>query len=171
MKLKRMKIYTDGSSLGNPGSGGWGIIFLANKKVMEKGYAYKNVTNNQMELMALKRAMEILVEKNVEGYEIEFMVDSKYVIDGIEKWIYSWIKNDWKKSDKKPVLNKELWQGIYNPKKILEAKNKFLFTHVKAHNGEKFNERVDDIARGFAESGEVELFTGKEGGYFEFLGE
>ena len=165
MKLKKMKIYTDGSSLGNPGRGGWGIIFLANGKVMELGQAYENVTNNQMELLAVKKAMEILAEKNVEGYEIEFMIDSKYVIDGITKWIYGWVKNDWKKADKKPVLNKELWEGIYNPKKILEEKNKFIFTHVKAHNGEKFNERVDDIARELAEGKEVKLFTGSEKKY------
>ncbi len=165
MKLKKMKIYTDGSSLGNPGKGGWGIIFISNGKILEMGKKYEDVTNNQMELMAVKIAMETLAKKNVENYEIEFMIDSKYVIDGTEKWIYGWIKNGWKKSDKKPVLNKELWEGIYNPKKILEEKNKFIFTHVKAHNGEEFNERVDDIARGFAEGGDVELFNGLKENY------
>ena len=85
MKLKKMKIYTDGSSLGNPGNGGWGIIFLTNGKVLEMGKRYKDVTNNQMELLAVKTAMEVLAQKNVENYEIEFMIDSKYVIDGIEK--------------------------------------------------------------------------------------
>ena len=166
MKLKKMKIYTDGSSLGNPGNGGWGIIFLTNGKVLEMGKRYKNVTNNQMELLAVKTAMEVLAQKNVENYVIEFMVDSKYVIDGIEKWIYGWIKNDWKKADKKPVLNRELWEGIYNPKTILEEKNKFIFTHVKAHNGEKYNERVDDIARNFAEGENVDLFNGREDSYY-----
>ena len=165
MKLKKMKIYTDGSSLGNPGNGGWGVIFLTNGKVLEMGKRYENVTNNQMELLAVKTAMEVLAQKNVENYEIEFMIDSKYVIDGIEKWIYGWIKNDWKKADKKPVLNRELWEGIYNPKKILEEKNKFIFTHVKAHNGEKYNERVDDIARELADGKDVELFNGREEGY------
>ena len=80
-----MKIYTDGSSLGNPGNGGWGIIFLTNGKVLEMGKNYQDVTNNQMELLAVKTAMEVLAQKNVENYEIEFMIDSKYVIDGIEK--------------------------------------------------------------------------------------
>jgi len=165
MKLKKMMIYTDGSSLGNPGDGGWGVIFLTNGKVLEMGKRYRDVTNNQMELMAIKVAMETLAQKKVEGYEIEFKIDSMYCINGIEKWIYGWIKNGWKKSDKKPVLNKELWEGIYNPKKILEEKNKFIFTHVKAHNGEELNERVDDIARGFAEGEGIELFNGKKENY------
>ena len=160
-----MIIYTDGSSLGNPGRGGWGIIFLTNGKVLEMGKRYEDVTNNQMELLAIKEAMEVMVKKNVEGYEIEFKVDSKYCIDGIEKWIYGWIKNNWKKSDKKPVLNRELWEGIYNPKKILEEKNKFIFSHVKAHSGEELNERVDDIARGFAEGEDVDLYNGRRDDY------
>ena len=80
-----MTIYTDGSSLGNPGRGGWGIIFLTNGKVLEMGKRYEGVTNNQMELLAIKIAMETLAKKNVEGYEIEFKIDSMYCINGIEK--------------------------------------------------------------------------------------
>ena len=160
-----MTIYTDGSSLGNPGRGGWGIIFLTNGKVLEMGKRYEGVTNNQMELLAIKIAMETLAKKNVEGYEIEFKIDSMYCINGIEKWIHGWIKNDWKKSDKKPVLNRELWEGIYNPKKILEEKNKFIFSHVKAHNGEELNERVDDIARKLAEGEDVDLYNGRRDDY------
>lgn len=80
-----MTIYTDGSSLGNPGNGGWGVIFIVNNKIMEMGSQFKNVTNNQMELFAIKEAMEYLAKRNVEGYEIEFKIDSKYSIDGIEK--------------------------------------------------------------------------------------
>ena len=83
MKLKKMKIYTDGSSLGNPGPGGWGVIFLVNDKVMEIGQAYKKVTNNQMELMAVMKALELMIEKDVQNYEIEFFIDSKYVVDGV----------------------------------------------------------------------------------------
>jgi len=166
MKKKEILVYTDGSSLGNPGEGGWGIIFLTDKKVFEMGGYFKDVTNNQMELWALKKALEFMVEKNIQNYKIIFRIDSKYTIDGVTKWIYSWVKNNWKKSDKKSVLNKEIWEEIFNAKGILETENELIFEHVPAHKGEEYNERVDDIARGFAEKRDVELYRGRKDDYF-----
>ena len=84
---KEIIIYTDGSSLGNPGKGGWGVIFLANKKVMEMGGFQKEATNNQMELMAILKALEKLAKKEVSAYKIIINSDSKYSISGIEDWI------------------------------------------------------------------------------------
>jgi ribonuclease HI len=81
--MKKIIIYTDGSSLGNPGEGGWGGIFLVNKKVMEIGGYQKDVTNNQMELRAILKIFEKLIEKKVSNYEIEIFSDSKYCIQGI----------------------------------------------------------------------------------------
>ena len=155
--MKKILVYTDGSSLGNPGKGGWGVIFIAGKRILELGGTFKNVTNNQMEMWALKEALKFLVEKDVQNYEIEFRIDSKYVIDGITKWIYNWKKNNWKKADKKPVLNKELWEEILNAKKLVEENNKISFTHIRGHQGEEFNERADEIARKFASGEKIKL--------------
>ena len=149
---KEIIIYTDGSSLGNPGNGGWGVIFLANKKEKEIGGYMKDVTNNQMELLALLRALEILAERKVENYKITIFSDSKYVLTGITDWINNWKKNNWKTANKKPVKNQELWQKIDDLKKFLETENKLFFQYVPAHTGKKYNERVDDIARNFAEN-------------------
>lgn len=159
---KEIIIYTDGSSLGNPGESGWGSIFLVGKKVMEIGGYQKDATNNQMELEAILKSFEKLVEKNISNYSVEIFSDSKYCIQGITEWIFSWKKNSWKNSAKKPVKNKEYWEKIDNAKRFLEMENKIKFIHVKAHNGEKFNERVDDIARGMAESKgkDFKLFAG-----------
>jgi ribonuclease HI len=83
MKKKEIIIYTDGSSLGNPGPGGWGVLFLANKKIMEMGGYFQKSTNNQMELEAIKQAFLKLVEKKVENYKISIYSDSQYCIKGL----------------------------------------------------------------------------------------
>lgn len=159
--MKELIIYTDGSSLGNPGEGGWGGIILVRKKVLEIGGYQKDATNNQMELEAISKVLEKLIEKKVENYHIKIFSDSKYCIQGITEWIFGWKKNGWKNSAKQPVKNKEYWEKIDSIKKFLEEENKIDFIHVKAHNGENLNERVDDIARGMAENkGELELFSG-----------
>ncbi len=167
MKKNILQVYTDGSSLGNPGIGGWGVIFLGKKKVLELGQKVDNVTNNQMELLAIKKAMEYLFKNNISGYHIIFKSDSKYFIDGIEKWIENWQKNNWKTANKKEVKNQELWKQILRLKESILLDNSIEFEHVKAHNGEVYNERVDDIARGFAESSIIknDLYSGNANNY------
>ncbi|MCK5588709.1 MAG: ribonuclease HI [Candidatus Pacebacteria bacterium] len=161
-----LEVYTDGSSLGNPGRGGWGVIFLGKQKVFEIGGAQSGVTNNQMELLAIQKAFEFLAEKNFKNYEIVVKSDSKYFIDGIEKWIFNWQKNNWKTASKKLVKNRDLWEKIVSLRDFIELDNKFKFEHVRAHVGEKYNERVDDIARESAEEKKVELFKGNRADYF-----
>ena len=148
---KEITIYTDGSSLGNPGDGGWGVIFLTSKKEIEIGGYQKDVTNNQMELLAMLKALKTLAEKKVENYKIKIFSDSKYVLTGMQEWIKNWKKNSWKTAQKKPVKNKELWIKIDDLKLFLEKDNKIILKHVKAHSGEKYNEQVDNIARTCAE--------------------
>ena len=134
-----IKIYTDGSCLGNPGKGGWAaIILIEEKKIKIKGRK-KNTTNNQMELMASIQALK----KIPSGKKIEIYTDSKYVKMGITEWIKNWKKNNWKTSSKKKVKNIELWKELDN----LSEKHQIKWSWVKGHSGNVFNEEVDQLAR------------------------
>lgn len=163
--MNKMEIYTDGSSLGNPGEGGWGAILIGKNNVVEIGQAVSGVTNNQMELLAVYKALELLSERDVNNYEITLYSDSKYFVDGINEWVINWQKNDWRKADKKEVLNKDLWQDILRVRDFVESDNKIFFEHIKAHNGHVYNERVDDIARESAEGKDLDLYSGKKEDY------
>ena len=111
----RVKAYTDGACSGNPGPGGWGVYIVAENNVGEivKEEALygknKETTNQIMELTAAIQALESLKRKNV---EITIFTDSKYVIDGITKWIFGWLKNNWSTASKKPVANRLLWDCL-----------------------------------------------------------
>ena len=137
-----IKIYTDGSCLGNPGNGGWAaIIFIGKKKISLKG-SKKNTTNNQMELLApIKALKKIPIDE-----KIEIFTDSKYLKLGITEWIFKWKKNGWKTSNKKKVKNLELWKKLDN----LVEKYHIKWSWVKAHSGNKNNEEVDLLARNAA---------------------
>jgi|TARA_B100000809_G_scaffold159724_1_gene157094 ribonuclease HI len=137
-----IKIYTDGSCLGNPGNGGWAaIIFIGKKKISLKG-SKKNTTNNQMELLApIKALKKIPIDE-----KIEIFTDSKYLKLGITEWIFKWKKNGWKTSNKKKVKNLELWKELDN----LVDKYQIKWSWVKAHSGNKNNEEVDLLARNAA---------------------
>jgi ribonuclease HI len=165
MKSLELTIYTDGSSLGNPGPGGWGALLLSRHSVLELGGREEQTTNNQMELTALIQALEKLGELGVMDYEITIYADSKYVLEGLTKWLPGWKARGWKKADKKPVLNQELWQRLDELREFIEIDNKLFFEHVSAHTGQAYNERVDDIARGFAENKDIELFDGQRSEY------
>ena len=153
-------VYTDGSSLGNPGPGGWGALLLSKNRALELAGREAATTNNRMELQALIGAFQTLAELSVTDYEITVHADSTYVLGGVTKWVEGWKKNGWKKADKKPVLNQDLWQQLDDLKLFLEAENKLFFEHVKAHVGHKYNERVDDLARWSAEDNIPELYDG-----------
>jgi len=141
--MKKILLYSDGSSLGNPGSGGWGTILKFNDNIKELSGAQENTTNNQMELLGAIAGLEALKEP----CEVEIISDSKYVVQGINEWLVNWIRNSWKTAAKKPVKNKELWQRYVKMSEI----HKVRATWVKGHAGHEENERCDYLARNEAE--------------------
>lgn len=148
-----MRIYTDGAARGNPGPAGWGNVFIFDKnKIYEQGGRSDHATNNQMELTAAIEALKYL-KKNKAKEAVEIYSDSKYVITGITEWIYGWQKNNWRNSQKKPVLNRELWEKLFE----LTEEFKPAWQYVKGHNGDKWNDRADLIATSFADEDPVKL--------------
>lgn len=152
MAKNEIKIYTDGAAKGNPGKAGWGAVFLIGNKVFEMGGSAEHATNNQMELTAPIEALKY-VKANHKDAQIEIVSDSKYVILGITEWIGNWQKNNWRNANKKPVLNRELWEELHKLTEELKPK----WTYVKGHNEDKYNDRADLIATSFAEGEPVEL--------------
>jgi len=158
MKEEKIIIYTDGAAKGNPGRAGWASVILSKQNsggqgsIYEMGGYVKHATNNQMELTAPIEALKYLSTRQ-DLAEIEIVSDSKYVILGITEWIFNWQKNSWRNAAKKPVLNRELWEELYELTKFFEIK----WTYVKGHNENKWNERADIIATSFADGNPVEL--------------
>lgn len=134
-----MKIYTDGACTGNPGKGGYGAVLIYNGKEKRISRGYRKTTNNRMELRAAIDALKLLKEP----CNVELFSDSKYLTDAInQKWLDSWMKNGWKKSDKKPVLNVDLWEELIS----LIGVHNVNFNWVKGHAGNQFNEICDRLA-------------------------
>jgi len=159
MEKEKIIIYTDGSSLGNPGPGGWGAVVVTQKKtVVELGGADKNTTNNKMELTAIIEALRYLKKPNK---EIVVYTDSSYAINGITKWVKNWQANNWTKRDKTEVLNRDLWEALIEATKGKSIK----WIHVSGHSGLPGNERVDAIATSFARGVEPKLFKGLKNKY------
>ena len=141
--MKNIKIYSDGSSLGNPGPGGWGTILEYNGNTKELSGGELNTTNNKMELKGAIEGLKALKEP----CNVELISDSKYVVQAINEWLTNWIKNNWKTAGKKPVKNQELW------KEYLEVSQRHTIKAiwVKGHAGHEENERCDILARTEAE--------------------
>ena len=141
----KVKAYTDGACSGNPGPGGWGVYLIAENNlgevVKEDSLYGKNqeTTNQIMELTAAIRALESLKRKDV---DITIFTDSKYVVDGITKWIFGWLKNNWSTASKKPVANRILWEELY----VLTKNQKVEWVWVKGHAGVLGNEKADSLA-------------------------
>lgn len=138
--MKKIEIYTDGACSGNPGPGGYGAILLYNetKKIVSGGD--KNTTNNRMELMAVIQSLKTLKET----CEVTLYTDSAYVCNAItQNWIENWQLNNWRNSQKKPVLNKDLWLELIDLLTIHKVK----FIKVKGHADNKYNNMCDEIAR------------------------
>ena len=134
-----IKIYTDGSCIGNPGNGGWAAIIMnGENKIQIKG-SKKNTTNNQMELLAPIQALK----KIPKGSKVQIFTDSKYVKSGITEWIYNWKKNGWITANKQQVKNKELWEEL----DFLANEFEISWNWVKAHSTDKLNNEVDLIAK------------------------
>ena len=161
MKKDKIIIYTDGAARGNPGPAGWGAVFLLGGKIFfEMGGRADYATNNQMELIAAIEGLKYLKQKNIQAtpvYKVEIFADSKYVIFGSTEWIQNWMKNSWRNAANKPVLNQELWEELYK----LTQKFKPQWHYVKGHSGDKWNDRVDEIATSFADDAPVKLRSKK----------
>jgi ribonuclease HI len=136
--LKRVEIFTDGACKGNPGPGGWGVVLRMGHHEKELAGNEAQTTNNRMELTATIRALESLKEP----CEVHLHTDSRYVIDGITKWIFGWQKNGWRTAAKKPVLNADLWQQLQSAAR----RHKIEWIWVKGHDGHPENERADKLA-------------------------
>jgi len=135
----QIEIFTDGACSGNPGPGGWGAILRAGGHEKELSGGERTTTNNRMEMTAAIRALEALKQPSV----ITLYTDSRYVMDGVTKWIINWKKNGWKTADKKPVKNEDLWRAL----DAAAAPHKITWRWVKGHAGHPENERVDALAR------------------------
>jgi len=135
---KKIEIFTDGACSGNPGPGGWGAILRYGKHEKELSGYTEQTTNNRMELLAAIHALEAL-KKNSKA---SLTTDSSYVKDGITKWIHNWKKKDWKKSDRKPVENRDLWERL----DAANAKHEVSWHWIRGHNGHAENERADVLA-------------------------
>ena len=137
--MSMIEIFTDGACSGNPGPGGWGAILRSGAHEKEIFGGEKLTTNSRMELMAAIKALEAL--KNPSA--VTLYTDSKYVMDGLTKWLPKWKKNGWKTADKKPVKNEDLWRAL--DEAVL--RHDVVWRWVRGHDGHLENERADTLAR------------------------
>lgn len=154
MQNNSIEIYTDGSSLGNPGPGGWGVVVIGNEELRVKNEEFggyeKDTTNNRMELQGAIEALKYVKENNLNTVVVH--TDSSYVLGGITSWVFNWEKNGWRKADKKEVLNQDLWKELLSLQREL-AEN-ISWEKVKGHSGHVHNDRADEIATGCADKQE-----------------
>ena len=137
--MKQIEMFTDGACSGNPGPGGWGTILRYNGQERELSGGEARTTNNRMELTAVIEGLSALKEP----CRVLLTSDSKYVIDGIQKgWAQSWKRNGWRKADKKPALNADLWDRLLT----LLTIHQVTFQWVRGHQGHPENERCDQLA-------------------------
>lgn len=141
--MKTVEIFTDGACKGNPGPGGWGALLRVGRHEKELSGGDPSTTNNRMELTAAIRALEALIEP----CKVVLHSDSKYVLDGITRWVHGWQRNGWKNASKQPVRNADLWHEL-----IAAAKpHQVQWVWVKGHAGHVENERADALACAEAE--------------------
>lgn len=136
--MKAVAIFTDGACKGNPGAGGWGVLLRMGAHERELSGGEAQTTNNRMEMTAVLRALEALKEP----CKVTLHTDSRYVIDGMTKWIFGWIKKGWKTADNKPVKNEDLWRALA----AAARPHTIDWVWVKGHAGHADNERVDRLA-------------------------
>lgn len=141
--MKQINLYSDGSSLGNPGPGGWGTILEYNGHIKEFSGGNPMTTNNQMELTGVIEGLKRLKEP----CKVHIISDSKYVVQAINEWLVGWVRNGFKTAAKKPVKNIELWQEYLK----VSQPHTITASWVKGHDGHEENERCDILARTQAE--------------------
>ena len=132
-------IFTDGSSRGNPGPGGYGVILISGKHIKELSQGFRKTTNNRMELLGVITGLEALRQ----DCQVRVTTDSTYVVKGMTEWMKGWIKNNWRNSQRKEVLNRDLWERLLSASK----RHKIEWSWIKGHNGHPENERCDALAR------------------------
>jgi ribonuclease HI len=155
-------VFTDGAAKGNPGPGGWGVIIVTPYgSVTELGGGSPHTTNNKMELSGAIGALEQLVDH---AGPLAFYTDSTYVIQGITQWVWGWRKRNWKTAQGGDVLNRDLWQRLFDLVSARGAKN-VDWRWVRGHVGTPGNERVDEIAVAFALQKPEQLYRGPLAGY------
>jgi ribonuclease HI len=136
---RTVDIWTDGACSGNPGPGGWGAVLRYGETEKEFSGAEPATTNNRMELVAAIEALNALKKP----MHIKLHTDSKYVMDGVTKWIHGWKKNGWKTADKKPVKNDDLWRAL----EAAASRHEVTWKWVKGHADDVMNNRADELAR------------------------
>lgn len=163
----RLVIFTDGACSGNPGPGGWGsIVSLSSGETVELGGSHPETTNNRMEMTALLESFLFLLKAGWVAKETVVYADSKYMIDGLTKWIHGWVKNGWINGGGEAVKNQDLWIELKRTKDSLEAKGfRFSFQYVPGHSGVPGNERCDEIAQGFSSGLLPVLYRGASSDY------
>ena len=175
MLENRTVIFTDGASRGNPGPGGWGVVVVyfgdgvseqgrqADGRVAELGGRKDGTTNNCMELTAAAQAIGYYLDHHKDPGErpVTVYTDSRYLINGITKWVWGWQKNGWRTKGGEPVLNQELWQWLFRLSSGLDIN----WQYVSGHAGIAGNERADHIATALADGRDPELFSGPLSAY------
>lgn len=165
-------IYTDGSSRGNPGPGGYAAVVSYKKTVESKGQEWvteiggreDHTTNNRMELLGAIKAIEFASELSTD--DCLLFTDSQYVMKGITEWVHNWQKKGWRTANKKPVLNQDLWQELLAvTEKIKSSGKKLEWKYVAGHAGIDLNERADVIATSFADNLPPSLYDGPKDRY------
>lgn len=161
MDFSQIIAFTDGACTGNPGPGGWGVVFVTpTGEVQELGGAMRETTNNRMEMIAVCKLLERLHQ---DKRELTIYTDSAYVIKGINEWIHGWRRRGWKNSVGDDVLNRDLWEWMSELVSCRSAKVNWKY--VKGHSGVPGNERVDEIAVAFAKHTPIDLYRGPLLGY------
>ena len=138
MELPHVEIATDGACKGNPGPGGWGAFIRMGPNEKELSGGEPHTTNNRMELQAAISGLNALTKP----CRVTLSTDSRYVMDGLTKWIKGWQRNGWKTADKKPVKNADLWQALLDA----TTPHRIEWVWVKGHAGHPENERADRLA-------------------------
>jgi ribonuclease HI len=134
-----VEIFADGACSGNPGVGGYGAILRSGVRQTELSGCDPMTTNNRMELTAIIKALEALKRP----CKARVVTDSNYIVQGMTSWIFSWLKNNWKNSQKQQVVNKDLWEKLLHFSNVHDIQ----WQWVKGHNGHAENERCDELAR------------------------
>jgi ribonuclease HI len=137
--METVEIFTDGACRGNPGPGGWAAILRRGAQEKELSGYDPDTTNNRMELLGAIEGLKALKER----CQVTLYTDSMYVKDGISTWIHGWKKNGWRRADKAPVKNVDLWQQL----DALVSQHEVVWKWVRGHSGHPENERVDVLAR------------------------
>ena len=142
--MKHVEIFTDGACKGNPGPGGWGALIRYGEHEKKICGGEPDTTNNRMELTAAIQALKLLIEP----CDVLLHTDSKYVLDGITRWVEGWQRNGWKNASKQPVRNADLWHELIDA----SSRHEIEWHWIKGHSGNEGNERADALASAAAEA-------------------